>query len=133
MKYVLFSIALFLCAASGYAQYDKEKLTNILTGRSTKTWMVKSVTAERPEKTFTFNKNMTVAIEKSNKGATVSEQQKWTLTTKDNIRWFVAIGSESYELIVSYAKDGSQFLKFTHQAGVSNVSGSFEMILYPSK
>lgn len=127
MKQILLMLALLAGVSTSYAQYDRDKLMGILTGGSTKTWTVKSVNTERPEKSFTFNKDMSATIEKGGgKGAGASEQAKWTLTTKDNIRWFVSIGSAQYELIVSYSKDGSQYMKLTQQGGV-------EMNLFPAK
>src|SRR5258706_8516866 len=111
MKQILFMLALLATATVSQAQYDREKLVNILTSGSAKTWTVKGVNTERPEKSFTFNKNMSATIAKvGSGGAGASEQTKWTLASKDNIRWFVTVGNQSYELIVSYAKDGSQYL-----------------------
>lgn len=134
MKHILLIAALLAGVSTSYAQYDRDKLIGILSGGSAKTWTVKSVNTERPEKSFTFNKDMSATIEKvGGKGAGASEQTKWTLTTKDNIRWFVSIGNAQYELIVSYSKDGSQYMKLVHAAGNDKASGSFEMNLFPAK
>ena len=65
MKHIL--ALLFLCFGfNTLAQYNKEKLTNILTNGNTKNWSVKGTNFERPEKTYEFNKNGTLNIGKNN-------------------------------------------------------------------
>src|SRR5688572_1623739 len=98
MKRMLGLVPLLLIAVLCNAQYSKEKLTDILTGGSAKAWTVK--TSNAPEKAFSFNKNQTVEITKS---AGVQKEQ-WSLSSADNIRWFITIGSKKQELIVSYDK-----------------------------
>lgn len=107
------------------AQYNKEKLSDILSGTSEKTWSVKGTF-----NTFTFNKNMT-AVLKKDKSAALTE--KWSLSSTDNIRWFILLGTQKYELIVSYDKSGKQYLKLNTMAGDSKVSGYSETILYPQQ
>lgn len=130
MKRTFILLALLVSVSTGYAQYDKNKLIGILTDGSSKAWTVKGVNVERPEKKITFNINMTAQVEKDNgKGGVATQAEKWAITTKDNIRWFINIGNQPYELIVSYAKNGSQYIKLTHTAG----GDAFEMNLYPLK
>jgi len=115
-----------------FAQYDKNKLTGILTEGSSKKWSVKGVNVQPPEKSVAFNINMSVLVEKDNgKGAVTSQPDKWSITSADNIRWFMTIGKERYELIVSYAKNGTQYIKLIH--GEAGGTGSFELNLYPTK
>src|SRR5450755_3062370 len=63
----------------GYAQYNKEKITEILTGGSSKAWTAKGVNVERPEKGFTFNKDMTVQVQKGNEKGGAVQSEKWSL------------------------------------------------------
>jgi len=128
MKRILFLLLLLGNITFGYAQYSKEKLTDILTGGNVKSWTVKSAT-ERPEKGFTFNKNMTVQVQKD-KGA--AQNDKWSLSSPDNIRWLLVIGNQSYEMIVSYDKGGSQYIKLTHK-DAGKTTGGYEMTLYGGK
>lgn len=111
------------------AQYSREKLTEILTGGNVKTWTVKSPNAAHPEKSYTFNKNFSVQMAKD-KGAPQTE--KWSLASTDNIRWFISIGKQRYEIIVSYDKSGKQYVKLTSEA-VDKTSVYNETILFPSK
>jgi len=114
------------------AQYDRNKLIDILTGGSSKSWTVKGTNLQRPEKSFTFNKNMSVKIDKDNgKGNTVSANDHWSLSSTDNIRWFIGLGGQSYEMIVSYSKNGTQYVKLTHRAGNDSAAGYYEINLYP--
>ena len=124
--------AMFLNITFSFAQYDKAKLTGILTNGSSKTWTAKGVNIDRPEKTLTFNKDMTVRIEKDNgKGGISPQVDKWSVSSADNIRWFITIGNQNYETIVSYAKNGSQYIKLTHQAGSDKAAGYYEINLLP--
>ena len=107
-----------------YAQYSKEKLTDILTGGSTKSWTVK--TAGKAEKGFVFNKNMTAQVKKG-----AAENVKWSISSTDNIRWFTTVGGETYETIVSYDKSGKQYVKFTHKDATPG--GNYELLLYPGE
>ena len=111
------------------AQYNREKLTDILTGGNIKTWTVKSAGAMHTEKSYAFNKNLSVQVAKD-KGAVQTD--KWTLTSADNIRWFISIGTQKYEIIVSYDKSGKQYVKLTSQTG-DKTSVYNETLLYPSK
>jgi len=128
MKKNLLIILLLAATGAVYGQYDKNKLMNIITS---KVWSVKGVTSERPEKAFTFSKDMSVQVDKDDgKGGTVSKKDSWSLSSTDNIRWFINIGGQSYEVIVSYAKNGTQYLKLAHKTGASD---SYEMNLFSSK
>ena len=133
MKRALILLVLLGNITIGYAQYSKEKLTDILTGGSSKSWTAKGVNTDRPEKGFTFNKNMSVQIQKSDKGAVATQNDKWSLTSADNIRWTIAIGSQSYEIIVSYDKSGTQYVKLTRKADVGKATGGYELTLYGTK
>ena len=122
---------LLLSISSVFAQYDKDKLTKILTANP---WSVTSAPIARPERKFTFNKDQSVQIEKVNdKGGNVSGKDKWSVASSDNIRWFLTIGAEKYEMIVSYTKSGNQFIKLTHQAGADKITGYYEMNLNATK
>jgi hypothetical protein len=128
MKRIILLHLLLSAVSAGYGQYDKNKLMNIITS---KVWSVKGVTTERPEKAFTFSKDMTVQTNRDDgKGGTISNKENWSLSTSDNIRWFINIAGQAYELIVSYAKDGTQYLKLSHKAAVND---SYEMNLFPLK
>ena len=128
MKHALILLLLFGNITFSYAQYSREKLTDILTGGSSKTWTAKGVNIERPEKSITFNKNMSAQVQKA-----AMENVKWSLTSPDNIRWKIIIGNETYELIVSYDKSGTQYIKLTHKAEAGKTTGGYEMTLYPVK
>jgi hypothetical protein len=104
------------------AQYSKDKLTDILTGGTVKTWSVKG-----SESTYSFNKNMSAEI----KTKSAAKTEKWALSSPDNIRWFISIGAQKYELIVSYDKSGKQYVKLNSQSGDSKASGYTETVLYP--
>ena len=124
-------LAIFLLSISSvFAQYDKEKLTKILTANP---WSVTSFHEVRPEKKLTFFKDQSVQIDKSDKGVMSVHKHKWSIASSDNIRWFLMIGSEKYELIVSYTKSGSQFVKLTHAAGADKITGYYEMNLNATK
>jgi len=128
MKQAFILLVLLIKVSSSYAQYDKEKLTSILTANS---WSVKGSNANFPEKSFTFNNDMTVQVGKDNgKGVVASQKEKWSISSSDQIRWFITIGSQTHELIISYAKNGSQYVKLTRQ---DKLSGLVEMNLYPLK
>ena len=128
MKRNFILLILFIHATFCYAQYDKDKLIKILTANS---WSVKGTNAELPEKSFVFSKDMTVQSGKDNgKSAVVSQKESWTISSTDQIRWFIFIGNRSYELIISYTKSGSQYVKLIHQ---EKVQGAYEMNLYPLK
>jgi hypothetical protein len=126
MKQILIIIPFILTVIFCQAQYNKEKLTDILTGGGTKAWTVKGASSE---KSYSFNKEFSVAITKSD-GSSITE--KWALSSTDNIRWFISIGSQKHELIVSYDKEGSQFVKLTNQSGDKG-SVYHETLLYPAK
>ena len=128
MKPISIFLSLFLITCFCQAQYSQEKLTEILTGGNSKAWSVKATNGASTEKSYTFNKNLTVAIAKGEG----TQTEKWVLSSADNIRWFVTIGSQKRELIVSYDKAGTQFLKLTSQAG-DKASIYSEMLLYPLK
>lgn len=129
MKSILI-VLLFACSAIVCeAQYNKEKLTEILAGSATKVWTVKSGSSAQGEKAFTFSKDLSVTISKTN----AIENEKWALSSTDNIRWFITIGSKKYEVIVSYDKAGAQFLKLTSQANDKTSLYYNELLLYPSK
>lgn len=86
------------------------------------------------EKTFAFNINGALIIEKDDGSGKIStSKESWSLTTKDNIRWFLMIGSQEHEIIVSYEKNGSQYVKLTHQASGKNTSVYYEAILHSLK
>lgn len=127
MKRIFIFLLFFVNIMFSYGQYNKEKLTDILTGGNTRSWTVKGTS--HSEKSYSFSKNATVQTLNSS-GA--SQNLKWELTTADNIRWFILIGKQRYELIVSYDKSGKQFVKFTGTAGDKSSVYS-ETILYPSK
>lgn len=127
MKRTLFLLLLLFKLSSSYAQYDKEKLINILTANS---WTVKGTNVNQPEKSFTFSKDMSVQIGKDSGKGITSQKDKWSISSTDQIRWFVTVGSQPYELIISYTKSGSQYLKLTRQ---DKNSGLIELNLYPAK
>src|SRR6185295_9725448 len=129
MKRIFIFLLLVTNISFCYAQYNKEKLTEILTGGSTKTWTVKAMNAAPPKKSYTFNKDFSVNIGMDNG---TPQAKKWALSTADNIRWFISIGNQKYELIVSYDKAGKQYVKLTNQAG-DKASVYSETILYPVK
>ena len=118
-------VFLFLIANISFchAQYSKDKLTQILTDGSVKSW-----TDKKTGVVYTFNKNMTAEI-KSDKSA--GKPGKWDLSSADNIRWFISINDQKYELIVSYDKAGKQYIKLNSQGGDSKASGYSETVLYP--
>ncbi len=134
MKRTLILLLLLGNITFGYAQYSREKITDILTGGSSKAWTAKAVTGQRPEKGFTFNKDMSVQVQKNEKGGAIaSANDKWSLTSKDNIRWKVEIGKETYEIIVSYDKSGTQYVKLTHKPDAGKTTGGYELTLYGTK
>ena len=123
---LLFLSAVFACEA----QYNKEKIQKLLTGDNEKSWMVNGINIDRPEKKFIFNKNNSVKVE-STKG--LIKNEKWSLKSADEIRWFLSIGNQRYELIISYDKKGKEYIKLTHQAGDNKTSGYYEIKLNPIK
>ncbi len=125
-KRILITASILLFSLSSHSQYTKEKLSNLITGKSEKAWSVAGINIERSEKKMTFNINNSVNVV-SDKG---SNEEKWSLKSSDNIRWFIYIGDKQYELIVSYDKKGNEYLKFTHQ---SKGSDNYQMKLTPIK
>ncbi len=128
-RIIILPLLLIIKITFCHAQYNHEKLTEILTGGNIKTWIVKNTNAAHSEKSYAFNKNFSVQVTKD-KGAIQTE--KWTLTSADNIRWFISIGKQKYELIVSYDKSGKQYVKLTSEGG-DKTSIYNETLLYPSK
>ena len=126
MTRALILIALLFAGISANAQYDKAKLTGILVANP---WTVKSNT-DRPEKKMTFSRDQSVQVERADKGGVQSQKASWNLSSPDNIRWFLNMGGASYEIIVSYTKTGSQYLKLTKPAGKDKITGYEEMNLY---
>jgi hypothetical protein len=124
MKKIILILIAVLKISFCQAQYSKEKLTQILTDGNVKSWTVKGTA-----NTYSFNKNMTAEI-KNDKGTVKAD--KWTLSSTDNIRWFIAMSGQRYELIVSYDKGGKQYIKLNSQSGDSKASGYAETILYPA-
>lgn len=123
MKQILIIMIVLLKVSFCNAQYSKDKLTDILTGSSVKSWSIKGSAG-----TYAFNKNRTVEI-KNDKG--VAKSEKWSLSSADNIRWFISTNGHKYELIVSYDKSGKQYIKLNSQSGDSRASGYSEIVLYP--
>lgn len=121
-----FLFSLLMC----YAQYNKEKIQKILTGDNEKSWTVSGINIDRPEKKFIFNKNNSVKVE-STKG--IIKNEKWSLKSADEIRWFLSIGNQTYEFIISYDKKGNEYIKLTHQAVDNKTSGYYEIKLNPIK
>lgn len=119
-------LLLLLLPLVGSAQYTKEKLTKILTGGSEKSWNVSSVNVAAKEKMFSFNKNLSVVLQDI---SGTKRNDKWQLSTEDNIRWFIMIGKAKYELIVSYDKKGEEYIKLTHQSGTAKAAGDYEIKL----
>ncbi len=112
-------ILLMLVASAGscYAQYTKASLTKILTAGSAKPWTEKTSGA-----TYTFNVSGTVDIN--------SAKSTWKLSSADNLTWNLSVGNESYELIVSYNKEGKQYLKLVQYTGGNKMAGYKELRLY---
>jgi len=129
MKSIKFLLLLLLPLVSS-AQYTKEKLTTILTGGTEKTWNVTSVNMAAKEKMFSFNKNLSVVVQDA---SGTKRNDKWLLSTTDNIRWFIMIGKEKYEMIVSYDKKGEEYIKLTHQSGTAKAAGDYEIKLTAAK
>ena len=123
-------LLLLLLPLVGSAQYTKEKLTTILTGSNEKSWNVTSVNVAAKEKMFSFNKNLSVVVQDI---SGTRRNDKWLLSTADNIRWFILIGKEKYEMIVSYDKKGEEYIKLTHQSGTAKVAGDYEIKLTAAK
>jgi hypothetical protein len=121
---------LMFFAVSASAQYNKDKLTSILTDDSQKTWNVAGINTNETEKTFTFLRSGAVITElKSN----VKKTDKWSLMSSDNIRWFIVIAGKKYELIISYDKAGNQYIKLTQQDTSNKSSEYSEIRLTPVK
>ncbi|MFI5218479.1 MAG: hypothetical protein ACHQNT_03240 [Bacteroidia bacterium] len=129
MKNISILLLLIIKISFCEAQYSKEKLTGILTNE--KSWSVKGINSNRAEKSYTFNKDMSVKIEKQ--GGAVAGAEKWSLSSTDNIRWFISIGKQKYEMIVSYDKGGKQFIKLTSQLSNNKAPVYEETLLYPVK
>lgn len=130
MKTLASLLFLFFLHGSVVAQYDKEKLSDLLVANA---WSVKS-NVNRQEKKMVFSRDHVVLVDRDNgKGVVAQAREKWSLTSGDNIRWFLAIGATTYELIVSYTKTGSQYLKLTHQDGSDKITGYYEINLYATK
>jgi len=128
MKKMLF-LFLFICGSlMGYSQYNKDKLSTLLTGGKEKVWIVSGINAERPEKKMTFDKSNSVKIEFSNGPM---KSMRWSLNSSDDIRWFILIGDLNYELIVSYDKKGKEYIKLTLQSLKGN--DNYQMKLNPVK
>ena len=126
MILLLFLFAVFACDA----QYNKEKIQKLLTGDNEKSWIVSGINIDRPEKKFSFNKNNSVKVELT-KG--IIKNEKWSLASADQIRWFLSIGNQKYEFIISYDKKGNEYIKLTHQAVDNKTSGYYEIKLNPIK
>src|ERR1043166_10283715 len=120
MKAGFVIILLLIKITTCYGQYDKEKLIKILTDNS---WTVKG-SNNQPEKSLSFSKDMTVQIGKDNgKGSVTMQKDKWSVNSADQIRWFLTFGTKTYEMIISYSKSGSQYVKLTRQ---DKISGNIE-------
>lgn len=130
MKQILKQILLVLTFFTGIimceAQYNKEKISKLLTGEIEKSWSVSGINAERPEKILSFNVNKSVKMEMNNGSI---KNEKWSLKSTDNIRWFLSMGKEEYELIISYDKKGNEYIKLTHQSVNAKSSGYYEIKL----
>ena len=114
------------------AQFTKEKLATILTDGTKRSWSVKGTNIDLEEKVYTFNINGTMQIQKET-GETIMSVSKWVISTKDNIRWFLQIGDQLNELIISYDKAGKQYIKLTRQLADKKTSIYYESILQPLK
>jgi hypothetical protein len=121
-------IILFTGIYSASAQYNREKITGILTGNSEKLWNINGINVDRPERSALFNINGNAVIELS---SGKKNNEKWTLMSADNIRWFISIGNNKYELIISYDKKGNQYIKLTHQE--NKTSDYYEIKLTSAK
>ena len=55
------------------------------------------------------------------------------MKSADEIRWFLSIGNQTYEFIISYDKKGNEYIKLTHQAVDNKTSGYYEIKLNPIK
>ncbi len=130
MKRILILFCLLLGVLMCTAQYNKEKIQKLLTGDNEKSWAVSGINIDRPEKKFIFNKNNSVKVE-STKG--IIKNEKWSLKSVDQIRWFLSIGNQTYEFIISYDKKGNEYIKLTHQAVDNKTSGYYEIKLNPIK
>src|SRR5262245_47466442 len=105
MKILTLFLLCLVFQSTAMAQYDKEKLTTLLVAHA---WTVKS-NVPRPEKKMVFSRDHQVAVDRDNgKGVVSTTHEKWGLSTEDEIRWFLTMGTQTYELIVSYTKSGSQ-------------------------
>jgi hypothetical protein len=129
MKNIFLSVLLLYTIAAN-AQYNSQKIKDILTGGSQKSWTVTGINIERPERVFIFKTDLSGIIE-NNKGG--KQNIKWSLRTNDNIRYFITIGKDNYELIVSYDKKGEQYIKLTHGGDNVKSSGYYEIKLTPLK
>lgn len=121
-----FLLVVFMCGA----QYNKVKIQKLLSGDNEKSWTVSGINIDRPEKKFIFNKNYSVKVESTNG---IIKNEKWSLKSTDEIRWFLSIGNQTYEFIISYDKKGNEYIKLTHQAVDNKTSGYYEIKLNPIK
>ena len=130
MRTYLAVLLLLLLHRSAQAQYDKAKLTALLVSHP---WSVQS-SVSRPEKKMVFSSDQQVLVDRDNgKGSVAQAREKWSLSTSDDIRWFLTIGTRTYELIVSYSKSGSQYLKLTHLSEKDRITGYYEMNLHATR
>jgi hypothetical protein len=123
----MFIVLLITLVAKG--QYTKEKITGILTGGSEKTWQATGINTEISEKTFSFSKTNEFVLTKDDENI---KKDKWSLTSPDNIRWFLNAGGKKYEMIISYDKKGNQYIKLTHREDGKS-SEYYEIKLTPAK
>ena len=130
MKRIMILLPILLAVFMCDAQYNKVKIQKLLSGDNEKSWAVSGINIERPEKKFIFNKNYSVKVE-STKG--IIKNEKWSLKSADEIRWFLSIGNQTYEFIISYDKKGNEYIKLTHQAVDNKTSGYYEIKLNPIK
>jgi|GEM_PF-6448171 len=120
----IFLVALFALLSSGaQAQYTKESISAIVTGGSSKSWIDNGTST-----VYTFSSNMKGEIKKATGSA---QPVSWNLNTPDNLTWNLIISKESYELIISYNKEGTQYLKLVRYTGGNRVAGYKEIKLFP--
>ena len=128
MMKMLFFILIIHCLPAT-AQYDKEKIISILTSGSSATWTVQGSNTIAEEKSYIFNVNGTCIVQPAKPGAKAFNA-KWSLSSPDNIRWFIDIGDRKYELIISFDKKGQQYIKLTRRPDRTR-SVYYETLLYP--
>ena len=127
MKKILFAFIIYCIPAK--AQYDKEKITSILTSGSSASWTVQGVNTVAEEKAYTFSTNGTCMVQPAGSGAK-AYNAKWMLNSPDNIRWFIDIGDRKHELIISFDKKGQRYIKLTRRPDRTR-SVYYETLLYP--